>query len=65
MKQTKPKFSVGQMVNKVLSGEPELFVPVSILGRKWAGHCWYYHVEYNDNQTSWLLESQLAAPLVV
>lgn len=66
MKPTKAKFSVGQVVNKVLPGDPPLRVLVTIQHRQWAGHAWYYRVQYVDGgDTVWLLESQLAAPLVV
>lgn len=73
MKPTKAKFPVAQMVNKLMSVEPmsvepmsvepEQYVPVSILQRRWAGHCWYYRIEYSNGATSWVLESQLSAPI--
>lgn len=63
MKPTKAKFAVSQVVHKLLPGEPVLYATVTILERRWAGHCWYYRVAYSDRQTSWLMESQLRAPI--
>lgn len=57
MKQTKPKFAVGQIVDKDKSGL------VSVLERRWAGHCWYYRILYLSGVVSWVLESQLLAPI--
>jgi hypothetical protein len=65
MKPTKAKFPVAQMVNKLMSVEPETFEPVAILERRWAGHLWYYRIEYRNKATSWVLESQLSAPIGV
>jgi hypothetical protein len=65
MKKTKANFSVAQVVDKLMSVEPEQYVLVSILERRWAGHCWYYRIEYSNGATSWVLESQLRAPIGV
>ena len=67
-KQTKPLYQVGQVVNKVLPGptplDPPLYMPVAVLERKWAGHIYYYRIQYvPGGNISWLLESQLAAPI--
>lgn len=65
MKPTKAKFSVAQVVDKLMSVEPETYLPVSILERRWAGHIWYYRIEYSNGATSWVLESQLREPIGV
>ena len=63
MKKTKAKFTIGQIIDKLMSVEPETYVPVSILERRWAGQSWFYRIEYSNNATSWVLESQLRAPI--
>ncbi len=56
---TKPLYSEGQIVEKIEEAWTE---KVNILECKWAGHCWYYRI-LNGGVTSWVLESQLRAPI--
>jgi len=54
----KPKFQPGQIVTRISTQES-----VSVLEVKWAGHCYYVSVLGLGGQTSWVLETQLRAPL--